>query len=89
LLNDLLVDQEVMDCGRSLCALADPISNAFGIEFNGAGLGARVVGAQEFEVFSLSISCLFRHNHPVRGLAFLSNAAKTEHEHIEELGISL
>lgn len=72
-----LVDEEVVHCVRKLRAFADPVVDAFRVDFEDNGVRKWVVHPQDFERLSPWVTRFFTHDEAIGGLFLLSNACQT------------
>ena len=69
------------DALGELGAVADPIVDAIALQVNGRGVGAGVVGSDNFDRTAVAGAVLFNHNDAVVGLFARSNTRETDHQH--------
>ena len=73
--------QETSDRFGELSTLADPVVDAVTLEVDGGGVGAGVVGADNFDRTAIAGTVFFNNNDAVVGLFTRSNARQTDHQH--------
>ena len=78
--------EELGDAVRHLSASADPVGDAVALELDRSGVGAGVVGADDFNGTTVARAILLNDNDAVMGLLAGAYARQTDHQH---LGIPL
>ena len=73
--------EELANTFRELCALAGPVVNALALKVYAGGVGAGVVGADNFDRAAVAGAVLFNYNDAIVGLLSCSNARQTNHQH--------
>ena len=64
-----------------LGSVTGPIFNAVALQVDGCGIGAGVVGADDFHGTAVACTVLFDNNDAIVGLLSCANARQTDHQH--------
>ena len=74
--------EQLGDALGELSAVAGPVGDAVALEVDGRGVGAGVVGPDDFDGTAIAGAILFNDNDTVVGLLGGSNAGETDHQHL-------
>lgn len=77
----LVLGEELANGLGELSSLAGPVVDAIALEVNGGGLGAGVVGTDNFDRTAVAGAIFFDDNDAIMGLLTGANARQTNHQH--------
>ena len=75
--------KQLADAIRKLRSIACPIGDTVTLQVYGRGIGAGIIGANNFNRTTVACAVLLDNNDAVVGLLTRSNARQTDHQHWE------